>query len=324
MKYNFLGKTGVRVSSLCMGTMTFGKEADENACRAIYKRCRDAGINFFDTANTYVGGLSETILGSLIKGERDNLIIASKVFFPVGQDPNQRGLSRRHIMQSIDGSLKRLGTDYLDIYYLHHFDETADLEETLTAVGDLVRHGKVLYLGVSNFAAWQVVKGLGISASKHLARFSCLQPLYNLLKRQAEVELLPMALAERLAVCPYNPLGAGLLSGKYLAGAKEGRLIAGDNTKMYKQRYSDPNTTDLVSRFVSFAKERNFHPVSLAVSWVASHPAVTAPILGARSAEQLEPAIRSLDIPMTEELRREVSALTLEPPPATDRIEERM
>jgi len=321
MKYNFLGKTGVRVSSLCMGTMTFGHEADEKASRAIYKKCRNAGINFFDTANMYSQGLAESILGSLIEGERENLIIASKVYFPMGADLNQRGLSRRHIMHAIDGSLKRLKTDYIDIYYLHHFDETTDLEETLLACNDLVRQGKVHYLGVSNFAAWQVMKGLGISAKEHLARFTCIQPMYNLLKRQAEVELLPMALEEKFAVFPYNPLGGGLLTGKYLEGAKAGRMISGNHTKLYLERYKNMN--DDVARFVAFAKERNFHPVSLALSWVASHPAVTAPILGARSVEQLEPALASLEIPMTQELRRELSALTHEPPPATDRTDER-
>ena len=320
MRYKLLGKTGIRVSSLCMGTMTFGKEADETTSLHIYKKCREAGINFFDTANMYSEGKAETILGKLIQGERENLILASKVYFQMGKDINQHGLSRRHIIQSIEGSLKRLKTDYLDIYYLHRFDEATALEETLYTCTDLVRQGKVLYLGVSNFAAWQVVKALGISAREHLARFSCLQPMYNLLKRQAEVELLPMALGEHLAVFAYNPLAGGLLTGKYLGNAKEGRLLA---DKTYQLRYGSPEEQKRVTRFIAFAKERNLHPVSLAISWVAHHPAVTAPILGARSVEQLEPALRSLEIPMTEELRKELNALTPEPPPATDRIDER-
>jgi aryl-alcohol dehydrogenase-like predicted oxidoreductase len=321
MKYKFLGKTGVQVSSLCMGTMTFGKEADEAASALLYKRCRDAGINFFDTANMYADGLSETILGKLIRGERENLILASKVYFQMGKDINQHGLSRKHIMQAIDGSLKRLGTDYLDIYYLHRFDDNTDLEETLYAFNDLVRQGKVLYLGVSNFAAWQIMKGLAISAREHLARFACMQPMYNLLKRQAEVELFPLALEEKLAVFPYNPLAGGVLSGKYLEGASEGRLLS---VRTYQLRYGTPETPNsTVSSFVAYAKERGLHPVSLALSWAASHPAVTAPILGARSVAQLEPALQSLDISMTEDLRTDLSSLSLEPPPATDRIDER-
>lgn len=318
MEYRFLGKTGVQVSSLCMGTMTFGKEADERECAALYKKCREAGINFFDTANVYQEGLSETILGNLIQGERDSLILASKVYFPMGSERNQQGLSRRHIMQAIHSTLKRLKTGYLDIYYLHHFDEASDLEETLYACNDLVRQGKVLYLGVSNFAAWQVMKGLGISAKEHLAHFTCLQPMYNLVKRQAEVELLPMARSEKLAVFPFNPLAGGLLTGKYLDKPQEGRLLSGSHSKTYQARYSLPETANIVSRFVSFAKEKDFHPVSLAISWVANHPSITAPILGARSVEQLEPALKSLEIPMTEELRKELSALTTEPPLATD------
>lgn len=319
MKYTFLGKTGIQVSSLCMGTMTFGKEADESMSKAIYEKCRDAGINFFDTADMYSEGGAETILGKLIEGERDKLIIASKVYFQIGNDINQHGLSRRHIMQSVEGSLRRLKTDYLDIYYLHHFDEKTDLEETLHACNDLVRQGKVLYLGVSNFAAWQIMKCLGISAKEHLARFSCIQPMYNLLKRQAEVELLPMAFEEKLGVFPYNPLAGGLLTGKYLQNETEGRLRS--NTT-YQLRYGDPDHTNHVSHFISFAKEKGFHPVSLAISWVASHPSVTSPILGARTVEQLEPALKSLDICMTPELRKEISALTPEPPLATDRNDE--
>ncbi len=320
MNYKFLGKTGVQVSSLCMGTMTFGKEADEATSALMYKRCRDAGINFFDTADLYAEGRSETILGNLIRGEREKIILASKVYYQMGPDLNQHGLSRRHILLSIEGSLKRLKTDYLDIYYLHRFDEKTDLQETLYAFNDLVRQGKVLYLGVSNFAAWQIMKGLGISAKEQLARFTCIQPMYNLLKRQVEVEILPMAIEEQLAVFPYNPLAGGILSGKYLENPKEGRLLA---NLTYQLRYGIPEDKQRVANFIAIAKEKNVHPVSLAIRWVESHPGVTAPILGARSVEQLEPALRSLEIPMTPELREEISALTPQPPLATDRLDER-
>lgn len=240
----------------------------------------------------------------------------------MGKGVNQRGLSRLHIMQALHASLKRLKTDYIDIYYLHHFDETADLEESLSACNDLVHQGKVMYLGVSNFAAWQIMKGLGISAKEHLQRFSCVQPMYNLLKRQAEVELFPMALSEKLAVFSYNPLAGGLLTGKYLSGEQEGRFHTSKNAKTYQLRYGDPAASLLVSQFIDFAKEKNFHPVSLAISFVASHPAVTSTILGARSEEQLDPALKSLEIPMTKELRKELSMLTPAPPLATDRADE--
>ena len=194
--------------------MSFGGDADEDTSSAIFKRCRDAGINFFDCANGYAGGRSEEILGRLIAGSRQDLIITSKVYFPVGSDINARGASRRHILASIEASLKRLNTDYLDVYFIHHFDDQTPLVETLRALDDLVQSGKILYPAASNFAAWQVMKALGISAAQGWSPFAVLQPMYNLVKRQAEVEILPMALSEGLGVIPYSPLGGGLLSGK--------------------------------------------------------------------------------------------------------------
>lgn len=321
MQYRFLGSTGVRVSQLCFGTMSFGGDADEPTSAALFKRCRDAGINFFDCANGYAGGRSEEILGRLIQGSRADLIITSKVYFPVGSDINMRGASRRHIVSQIEVSLKRLQTDYLDVYFIHHFDDYTPLEETLRALDDLVQSGKVLYPAASNFAAWQVAKALGISARQSWAPFAVLQPMYNLVKRQAEVELLPMALSEGLGVIPYSPLGGGLLSGKYARGARPevGRL---NENAMYRARYGFDWVYETMDRFIDFAAARGFDPAALAVAWVGSHPAVTAPIIGARSLVQLEGSLKSLEIAMTPELRAEVSALSPEPPPATDRAEE--
>ena len=215
MEYRSLGRTGVQVSSLCFGTMSFGGEADEATSAAMYGRCREVGINFFDTANVYTGGQSETILGRLIAPHRDEIILTSKVNFPAGDDINARGTSRRHIMLAVEASLKRLGTDRLDVYFLHAFDTRTPMEESLRALDDLVTAGKILYPAVSNWAAWQIAKALGIAANEHLARFECLQPMYNLVKRQAEVEILPLALSEQIGVISYSPLGGGLLSGKY-------------------------------------------------------------------------------------------------------------
>jgi aryl-alcohol dehydrogenase-like predicted oxidoreductase len=322
MQYRFLGKTGVQVSRLCFGTMSFGGDADEATSAALYARCRDAGINFFDCANTYAGGKSEEILGRLTAGSRHELVLTSKVYFPVGPDVNASGATRKHILRSIETSLKRLQTDYLDIYFIHHFDEVTPLEETLRVLDDLVRQGKVLYPGASNFAAWQVAKALGISARAGWSPFQVIQPMYNLLKRQAEVEILPMAESEELGVISYSPLGGGLLTGKYLGekAPEVGRFLA---NKAYQARYSDAWMTEAAQRFTGFARERGFDPAGLAVAWVASHPAVTAPILGARSLKQLEGSLKSLEINMTPELRDEISALSIEPPPATDRSDER-
>ncbi len=321
MEYRLLGNTGVKVSKLCFGTMSFGGEADEQTSSAMFTRCLDAGINFFDCANVYAGGRSEEILGRLMTGKRQNLVITSKVYFPTGEDINARGASRRHIMASIEGSLKRLNTNYLDVYFIHHFDELTPLEETLRALDDLVSQGKILYPAASNFTAWQIAKAQGISALHDWARFECLQPMYNLVKRQAEVEILPMAQAEHLGVISYSPLGGGLLTGKYGSQRRpdSGRLV---ENKMYQTRYGAPEVYQVAEKFTRFAEQHDYEPAALAVAWVAAHPGITAPIIGARNLEQLEGSLKSLEIPMTPELRKEVSALSPEPPPATDRSEE--
>ncbi|MFL5807421.1 MAG: aldo/keto reductase [Roseiflexaceae bacterium] len=322
MHYKLLGATGVKVSALCFGVMSFGGDADEPTSAAMFQRCREAGINFFDCANVYAGGRSEEILGKLIAPCRDEVVITSKVYGETGPDINARGASRRHIRAALEASLKRLDTDYIDVYFLHHFDEETPIEETLRALDDLVRAGKILYPAASNFAAWQVAKALGISARAGLARFECIQPMYNLTKRQAEVELLPMAQSEQLGVISYSPLGGGLLSGKYGAGRRPeaGRLV---ENQMYQVRYGGASYYDVAERFTNFARERDFDPASLAVAWVAGHPAITAPIIGARNLGQLESSLKALDIAMTPELRTEISALSPEPPLATDRSEER-
>jgi len=302
--------------------MSFGDVADEATSAAMFHRRREIGINFFDTANVYAGGRSEEILGKLIADCRDEIVLTSKVGFPTGKDVNARGLSRRNLTLAVEASLKRLGTDRLDLYFLHTFDPQTPIEETLRALDDLVRQGKILYPAASNWTAWQIATALGISARERLARFECIQPMYNLAKRQAEVEILPLAQAEHLGVISYSPLGGGLLTGKY--GTKQrpeqGRLV--DNS-MYVRRYGDPAYYEIAERFTAHAEERGVHPATLAVAWVMSNPALTAPIIGARNLEQLEASLAALEVPMTPEWRAEISALSIEPPPATDRSEER-
>ena len=322
MRYKLLGKTGVEVSELCMGTMAFGGDADKKESAKMFNRCREAGINIFDCANVYEKGRSEKILGELIADSRDELIITSKVYFPMGEDVNARGGSRKHIMAALHNSLKRLNTDFIDIYFLHRFDDCTPLEETLRALEDLVTSGKVLYLGASNYAAWQVAKGLGISNKNGWSRFECIQPMYNLVKRQAEVEILPMAISENISVFSYSPLGGGLLTGKYAGGQrpKTSRLV---KNKMYAERYRDPSLFQTAEALQALAEEEGFSPISLALAWVNSHPAITAPIIGGRNAEQLKPSLGSVNIEMTDELRNRISELSPEPPPATDRNEEK-
>lgn len=314
MKRRPLGRTGITVSALAFGTMTFGGEADEAEAARLYAACREAGIDLFDCANVYSDGRAEEILGRLVAHERDRVVITSKV-------GATGGLSRRAVVTECERSLRRLGTDRIDIYFLHRWDPATRLEDTLRALDDLVRAGKVLWLGASNWAAWQVAKGLGLQALGAWARFDVIQPMYSLLKRQAEVELLPLARAEDLAVTPYNPLAAGVLTGKYLgAGQDRGRL---DRVDFYARRYAAPGTPEITRAFLDLAAQAGVHPVTLADAWVAAHPAVTAPILGARNVEQLRPALAAAAFAMTPDLYRAVAALSPEPPPATDRLEER-
>jgi aryl-alcohol dehydrogenase-like predicted oxidoreductase len=321
MDYRLLGRTGVRVSSLCFGTMSFGGDADEETSAAMFRRCREAGINVFDCANVYAGGKSEIILGKLIAGCRDEIVLTTKANFATGTDVNARGCSRRNLLLAAEASLKRLNTDRIDVYFLHSFDAMTPIEESLRALDDLVRQGKILYPAVSNWAAWRIAKALGASAKEHLARFECVQPMYNLTKRQAEVEILPMARSEELGVLSYSPLGGGLLTGKYGEGRKpeSGRLV--DNP-LYKTRYGNEVYYEVAERFSVYAKEKGIHPATLAVAWVRSHPAVTAPIIGARNLEQLEPSLKAAELDLTPEARAEISALSVEPPLATDRSEE--
>lgn len=315
MNYVSFGKTGIRVSTLCMGTMTFGKEADEQTAVQLMNRALDVGINFFDTANVYCKGLTEEIVGRWLGPHREEIILASKVHFPTSDRPNDRGSSRRNILLSVDKTLKRLQTDWLDILYLHHWDADTPIEESLDAVTHLVRQGKVLYCAASNFSAWQTMKALAAAEARFLAPIVGLQPMYNLTKRQAEVEILPVAQSEGLAVCPYNPLAAGLLTGKYQRG-ESGRLSESD---MYRDRYKNQQYWDVSERFVQYAAERGHSPAALAIAWVATHPAVTAPILGARTLDQLNDTLGCLDIGLTPEQRAEITALSVDPPLATDR-----
>ncbi len=316
MEYKLLGNTGVKVSRLCMGTMTFGKEVNEADSGAIFMRCRQAGINFFDCADSYAGGESERILGELIQDCRDEVVITTKVFNRVGGDINAGGTSRRHIMNSIEKSLRRLKTDYIDLYFLHHFDADADMEDSLRALDDLVRQGKILYPAASNYAAWQTMKARAISAREGWSPFRCIEPMYNLLKRQAEVEILPMAASESLGVIPYGPLAGGLLTGKYVQTISTGRFI---ENKDYPKRYAHPSIHETVKKFTRFAQEHGYRTAALAVAWASHHPAVTAPIIGARSVEQLEDTLKAIEIDMTPELYRKVSDLSVAPPLATDR-----
>jgi aryl-alcohol dehydrogenase-like predicted oxidoreductase len=315
MEYNRLGKTGLLVSELCLGTMTFGNEADEKTSQALMERALEAGINFFDAAHNYNLGKTEEIVGRWIGPHRDQIILTSKVFFPCGGGMNDQGTSRRNIIRAVEKSLKRLQTDYIDIVYLHHWDENTGIEQSMGALNTLIEQGKVHYAGVSNFSAWQTMKAQAVAEARGFAPVSVIQPMYSLVKRQVEVEILPMAEYEGFAVVPYNALGAGLLTGKYLDGGS-GRL---NEAEMYRQRYENPQYVEVTRQFVAYAKDKGISPAALALAWVNSHPLVTSALFGARNLEQFDNTLTCLEHRLTLEARREITALSIDPPRATDR-----
>jgi aryl-alcohol dehydrogenase-like predicted oxidoreductase len=316
-----LGNTGVKISRVALGTMMFGGDADDATAAAIWRAARDAGINLFDCADVYNDGRSEQVLGRLMREERDQVVVASKAYFPVGTGPNDRGSSRYHLVRAVEASLRRLATDRIDLYYLHRFDDITALDETLRGLEDLVRAGKIVYPACSNFAAWQVAHALGIQRLHGWAPLVAIQPMYNLVKRQVEVEILPMAQSLGLAVIPYSPTGGGLLTGKYGPDRKpeQGRLI---DTKMYTVRYSDPRYLTIAGQLTALAAELGHAPATLAVAWVASHPGVTSVLIGGRNLEQLAPTLAANQLELDATTRARITALSPDPPPATDRNEE--
>jgi aryl-alcohol dehydrogenase-like predicted oxidoreductase len=292
MVYRRLGDTGLMVSELCLGCMTFGREASEEDSKRLVDRFLEAGGNFIDTADVYSKGVSEEITGRAIKGARDDVVLATKVYFPMGEGPNDTGLSRKHVTQGCEDSLRRLGTDYIDLYQVHCWDSATPLKETLSALTDLVRSGKVRYIGVSNFTGWQLVKSVCLSEANGLERFVCLQPQYSLVERNIEREILPICLEEGLGVIPWSPLGGGFLSGKYRREEElpEGSRISEAVASMeehWDRRATDRNwrALDVVGR-ISEETGKSYAQISL--NWLLRQDGVTAPIIGARTLEQLE------------------------------------
>jgi aryl-alcohol dehydrogenase-like predicted oxidoreductase len=295
MNYRYLGHTGLKVSELCLGAMTFGRETSEADSHHLLDRFVDAGGTFIDTADIYSRGLSEEIVGRWLKNQdRDSLVIATKVRFPMGEGPNEVGLSRKHILAGVEGSLRRLGTDYIDLYQVHGWDGQTPLGETLSTLDSLIRSGKVRYLGVSNFSGWQLQKAVDLSFFNGWEPFVCLQPLYNLLDRQVELELLPVCQTEGLGVIPWSPLRGGWLSGKY----RRGMTAPPENTRVETaaregwseswDEYATERTWEILDVLFAVAEEAGKTPAQAALNWLLQRPGVTAPIIGARKMEHLE------------------------------------
>lgn len=301
---------GQPASAFCFGAMQFGERADATASRQMYDACRARGLNFFDTAHVYTGGQSETLLGQFAASERDDVIIATKAGY-------EGGGTKANILKTFDESRTRLGMDSVDLLYMHRFDDVTPLEETFETLAELQQSGKTRYIGVSNYAAWQVMKAARVAAAFG-TKIDVLQPMYNLVKRQAEVEILPACTDQAIAVCPYSPLGGGLLTGKY-AAQEAGRLSEDDR---YATRYGVDWMHETAAALPALARAHGTQPATLAVAWVAHNPAVAAPIISARSAAQLTPSLDALNFAMNDALYSEMTALTPSPAPATDRLEE--
>jgi aryl-alcohol dehydrogenase-like predicted oxidoreductase len=321
MQYRKFGHTGLTVSNLCLGTMTFGLQIDEETSKRILDTATDAGVNFIDTADVYplgggeqLAGRTEEIVGRWLKGRRERFIVATKAVGKVGPSPWDKGASRKHLLDAIDASLRRLGTDYVDLYQLHSDDQDTPLDETLDALDTIVRSGRVRYIGVSNFLAYRLAKALGRADLRGLARFVSVQPRYNLLFRQIERELLPLAGEESLAVIPYNPLAGGLLTGKHRRDAPppEGRFTVGNAGTMYQERYWHDREFGTIDALKALADEAGQSLATTAVAWVLANPVVTSAIIGASRPEQLADSLAAADVTLDAELKAKLDAATRE------------
>ncbi len=304
MKYARLGTTGLRVSRLCLGCMSYGTPAwrdwvlDAKASMPFFRRAFEAGINFYDTADVYSLGESEVVLGKAVRKyatSRDAVVIATKVFNPMSADPNDRGLSRKHILQSVDASLRRLGTDYIDLYQIHRHDPQTPIAETMEALNDVVRAGKVRYLGASSMYAWQFARMQALAEQRGWARFVSMQNHYNLVYREEEREMLPLCREEGIGVIPWSPLARGFLVGNRKAPGK-GATTRARSDDFAARMYYQPEDFDIVAQVTAVAKARKVSNAQVALAWVLSQPGITAPIIGATRMPHLEDALAALEL----------------------------
>ena len=303
MQWVNLGQTGLKVSRLCLGTMTYGSKKwrpwvlEEEEARPFFRKAIEAGVNFFDTADMYSVGVSETILGHALREytRRDDAVIATKMFYPMGPGLNDRGLSRKHIMQAIDASLRRLSTEYIDLYQIHRFDPETPIEETLEALHDVVKSGKALYIGASSMFAWQFAKMLDIAERRGWTKFVTMQNHYNLVYREEEREMIPLCIDRGIGVIPWSPLARGFLAGNRTR-QQQGTTERAQTDEFAHQMYYTDSDFDVVDRVVELAKRRNVTPAQIALAWILHKPGVTAPIIGASKMEQFEQSLAALDI----------------------------
>jgi aryl-alcohol dehydrogenase-like predicted oxidoreductase len=311
MKYTNLGHSGLKVSRLCLGCMTFGTSQwrdwvlDEEDSRAVIKGALELGINFFDTADMYSNGVSEQVVGKALKdyARRDEVIIATKVFFPMGEKLTQRGLSRKHIFEAVEASLKRFGVDYIDLYQIHRFDYHTPMEETLEALDDLVRQGKVRYLGASSMFAWQFTKMLYLSRLNGWSRFISMQNHYNLIYREEEREMIPLCMDESIGLIPWSPLARGFLAGNRNK-TSSGETVRAKSDDYAREMYFESQDFEIADRLEQLAEEKGVKPIQLALNWVLNAPGITSPIIGARNLEHLNELVAALDLELTPQERK--------------------
>src|SRR5947209_2317269 len=311
-----LGRTGLKVSRICLGCMTYGTPAwrpwvlDEESSRPFIRRALELGINFFDTADMYSRGVSEEVLGRALKdfAKREDVVIATKVNYPMGDGPNDRGLSRKHVFDAIDASLRRLGVDHVDLYQIHRFDRDTPIEETLEALNDLVRAGKVRYLGASSMQSCQLGKSLSLADLRGWTRFVSMQNHYNLAYGEEEREMLPLCREEGIGVIPWSPLARGFLAGNRRRGEAGGETVRAQTDAFAQDYYFQPEDYDVVERLVAVAGRRGVPPAQIALAWLLHQPGVTAPIVGASKTSHLEDAVAAVEIRLSDDERKELEA----------------
>jgi aryl-alcohol dehydrogenase-like predicted oxidoreductase len=302
MEYRQLGKTGMRVSPVCLGTMMFGGQTSEADSIRIMHKAHDQGVNFFDTADMYSVGDSEVVVGKAISDRRDQVVLATKGTNAMGDGPNDRGASRYHLTQAVEQSLKRLGTDRIDLYYVHVPDETTPIEETLRALDDMVKAGKIRYIACSNFRAWKLCEALWTSDKLNLNAFCCIQPLYNIVNRDIEVELLPLCQEKGIGVVSYSPLARGILTGKYTPGEKpaEGTRAARNDKRMMQAEWREASLV-VAARIKEYCEQKGVAPTQFALAWCLANPILTSVIIGPRTEEQYDDNIGFVDVEITDD-----------------------
>ncbi len=310
MRYRSLGRSGLKVSEVCLGTMTFGHGTDEAEAQRMVDRAIDTGINFFDTANSYADAQSEVFLGKALKGKRKDVVVATKFYNPMGPGPNDSGMSRYHIMNTIEDSLRRLDMDHVDVLYVHHVDQQTPLEEMLRALDDLVRQGKVRYIACSNFEAWRLMEALWISDSSGLERFICYQPQYSLLVRDIEIDLVPACLHKEVGIVTWSPLGGGFLSGKYKPGETTQEGTRSAEGWAYPGKHFHPKTEQILSAVLEVAEQLGKTPAQVAIRWILEQPHITSVLVGSRTLAHFDDNVRGSGWQMDAEILTRLTELS--------------